>query len=138
MRCVPRNRPESWTWQRTWELLDRADRLNRHFSLQVTSRTSRAVWEPPVDVFETATELWVVVALPGVRDEAIELVVEGGGLVVAGERSRPGACERSSVRHLEIPRGRFERRVVLPAGRYRVASRELVDGCLVVALSKLR
>ena len=38
---------------------------------------------------------------------------------------------------MELPHGRFERRVTLPPGRYELVRRELVDGCLTVILRKL-
>ena len=133
---MPTRKSEAWTWQRAWELLDRAERLNRTFFLRRVS-ASRPVWEPPVDVFESQAQFLVVVALPGVQAERVELAVSGNQLVVAGERSRPQVCEHLTVRRMEIPHGRFERRIELPPGRYQLASRELVDGCLVVALDRL-
>jgi HSP20 family protein len=46
--------------------------------------------------------------------------------------------ERGTVIHrLEIPYGRFERRIELPPGRYDAVRRELIDGCLTLALRKL-
>lgn len=126
---------ESWRWQHSWELLDHAERLNRTFFLR-RAAAARPVWEPPVDVFESERSLWIVVALPGVDPERIELSVDGRHLVVAGERSRPAACAHLAVRRLEIPQGRFERRVEVPAGKYHLDSREMIDGCLVVQLTR--
>ena len=40
------------------EMLDRANRLQRQFFRP----RSDAAWEPPVDVYETARDLWIVVA----------------------------------------------------------------------------
>jgi HSP20 family molecular chaperone IbpA len=127
---------EPHTWQHSWELLDTAERLNRTFFLRRAS-AARPVWEPPVDVFESEQAIWIVVALPGVDAAHVELSVEGRSLVVAGERSRPRECAHMAVRRLEIPSGRFERRVEMPPGKYRMDSRELVDGCLVVQLTRL-
>jgi HSP20 family molecular chaperone IbpA len=38
---------------------------------------------------------------------------------------------------MELPYGRFERRVALPPGRFELSGRDLVDGCLTVTLRKL-
>ena len=133
---MPAEKSESWSWQQSWELLDHAERLNRTFFLRRAS-AARPVWEPPVDVFQSEHALWIVVALPGVDAQRIELSLEGRDLVVAGERSRPSVCAHLAVRRLEIPHGRFERRVELPEGSYRMDSREMVDGCLVVQLTRL-
>jgi len=44
---------------------------------------------------------------------------------------------RTAVIHrLELPQGRFYRRLQLPAGRYSAVRRAVVDGCLVVTLQK--
>lgn len=123
-------------WQHSWQLLDTAERLNRTFFLRRAS-AARPVWEPPVDVYESDRSIWIVVALPGVEAEHVELSVDGRDLVVAGERSRPRECTHMTVRRLEIPSGRFERRLEMPPGKYRVDSRELVDGCLVVRMTRL-
>ncbi len=49
----------------------------------------------------------------------------------------PGRTRTGIIRRLEIPYGHFERRIELPAGRFDIARRELVDGCLVLGLRKL-
>ena len=133
---MPGDKRDSWSWQQSWEQLDQAERLSRTFFLR-RAATARPVWEPPVDVFESETSVWVVVALPGVGPEGIELRIEAQHLVVAGDRSRPAACANLAVRRMEIPHGRFERRVDLPVGSYHMASRDMLDGCLVVRLDRV-
>jgi HSP20 family protein len=124
--------PSLSMWTEACELLDRAERLQRQFFRPQSS----AAWEPPVDIFETEGALWIVVALPGVGTEQVEIVVADGTVIVAGERRLP--IESGAVIHrLEIPHGRFERRIALPAGRYQLDRRDLADGCLVVGLRKL-
>jgi hypothetical protein len=46
-------------------------------------------------------------------------------------------AEPAVIRRLELPYGRFERRVALPGGRYELEGRQLVNGCLQLALRKL-
>jgi HSP20 family protein len=129
--------PDSWMWEKAHELLERADKLQRRFFQIGRSRYYRPTWEPPVDIFETDEELWIVVALPGVESESLEVVVDAGILNVSGERFLPSPCQRAAVHRLEIPHGRFERGIELPPGRYEVGNRELVRGCLVLSLKKL-
>ncbi|HVS19614.1 MAG TPA: Hsp20/alpha crystallin family protein [Planctomycetota bacterium] len=126
---------EPWNWRHTWDLLDSAERLNRTFFLR-RGATVQPVWEPAIDVFESENSLWIVVALPGVDPARIELSFDERGLVVAGERSRPSACVHLAVRRLEIPHGRFERRVELPPGTYALDAKDVKDGCLVVQLTR--
>jgi len=49
----------------------------------------------------------------------------------------PFAGPRHAVRRLEIPYGYFERRVQLPDVRVEAATREVVDGCLILKLRKM-
>lgn len=129
--------PSDWMWARACEMLERAERLQQQF-FQVGPETDLCpTWHPPVDVFETPREIWIMAALPGVSPACVELRIEAATLVLAGERRLPSALRHAAVHRLEIPYGRFERRLALPSGRYEVATHEMVDGCLVVSLRKL-
>ena len=129
---MPNRDPSRLMWAEACEMLDRANRLQRQFFRP----RSAAAWEPPVDVYETAHDLWIVVALPGVGADQIEIAVGDSAVVVAGERRLPVEA-RAIIHRLEIPHGRFERRIPLPAGHYRLENRKLADGCLVIGLRKL-
>ncbi len=124
-------------WAEACELLDRAERLHRQFFVPQGTRGRQPSWEPPVDLLETDEELSIYVALPGVDKEQLEVVVEQGTLIVSGERSMPGRARGTVIHRLEIPYGRFERRIELPQGRYDAVRRELIDGCLTLGLRKL-
>lgn len=127
---------ESWMWAEACEALARAERLQRTF-FRLGPPDPHPVWEPPVDIFETDRELRILVALPGVDAQAVTIGVEAGVLVVAGER-RPPAEQRAAVIHrIEIPQGRFARRIALPPGRFKLTRHDLSDGCLALTLSKL-
>ena len=93
-------------------------------------------WEPPVDVLETDTEILVLVALPGVDPARVEAAIEDGQLVVRGRRVLPPQLRRAVIHRLELPQGRFERRIPLPAGRYALQA-GAGYGCLVLTLEKL-
>lgn len=123
-------------WAEALAMLEQADRMHRQYFRLSTGQTRRPVWEPPVDVFETEHELFIVVALPGVTPDSVSVVIDGGELYVIGERTMP-ALPRAAVRRLEIPYGRFERHIDLPAGLFEIARRELVNGCLLLSLRKL-
>lgn len=123
----------AWMWSEAFGVIERAERLHRQFFRLAAS--TRTVWEPPVDVFEDDDEILVVVAMPGVAAERIEVTREPGALVVRGERPLPLAGTRLRVRQLEIPYGFFERRIALPAGAGRAAT-ELTHGVLVVRLAR--
>lgn len=129
--------PDSWMWDKARELLERADRLHRRFFQLGRSRYNRPTWEPPVDIFETDEEFLIVVALPGIEPERIEILMESGVLTITGERTMPVPCRRATVHRLEIPHGRFERNIELPQGRFDLVRRDQACGCLLLHLKKI-
>jgi HSP20 family protein len=128
--------PVNWMLSEAIDSLARADRLHRQFfSLQPSAGSQESSWEPPVDVLETDEEILILVALPGVNPEEVEAVIDSGTLIVSGRRVLPVELRDARIHRLELPQGRFERRIVLPIGRYAV-SRFAVNGCIVLRLSK--
>jgi HSP20 family molecular chaperone IbpA len=123
---------KDWMWSEACEMLARAERLHRDFFRP----TTLPVWEPPVDILETEHEILVIVALPGVPGASIEAVIEEGSLVVGGTRTLPAELRIATIHRLELPQGRFQRRLPLPPGRYSAVHRAVADGCLLVKLEK--
>ena len=123
-------------WAEAMNMLDQADRLQRQF-FQLSRSTARGpTWEPPADIFETPSHLSVLVALPGVSSDRLEVLIDGGTLIVVGERPMPAPAS-SHIRRIEIPYGRFERRFDLPPGQFEIQESSLTNGCLVLTLRKL-
>jgi HSP20 family molecular chaperone IbpA len=87
-------------------------------------------------VFEDDEAMVIVVALPGVPADRVEVTHEPGMLVVRAERPLPFADRCSAVRHLEIPYGYFERRIPLGQVKLDSGTREVTNGCLVLRLRK--
>lgn len=129
--------PTDWMWAQACELIDQAERMHRQFFRLTASDRGAAVWEPPVDVFEDERELVVIIALPGVAEDRIEVTSDAGELIVRAESRLPFAGTRVAVRHLEIPYGHFERRIRLPDASLDGGTRELADGCLILRLHKI-
>ena len=124
-------------WAEACDLIDEAERLHRRFFQLGGSRRDVPTWEPPVDVFEDEREVLLVVAMPGISADRVQVITEPGALVVRGVRPIPLAGSRHRVRQLEIPYGAFERRISLPAGPLEVGAPELAQGCLDLRLRKL-
>ena len=133
---MPTRDPNDWMWGDALDVLARAERLHRQLFQSSPGPARQASWEPPVDVLETAGAVLIIAALPGVREEAVELAIDGACLVIAGERVAPEELRTAVIHRLELPQGRFERRVPLPPGRYDQIHRRTVNGCLVVSLRK--
>lgn len=125
--------PRRWMWAEACALLARAEHMHRQF---FEPAPEAAAWEPPVDIFETASGLEVLVALPGVRPDDLQIVIDGGDLIVVGRRPLPPEVRSATIRRIEIPFGRFERRIPLPVASWRLVRHELADGCLVLALHR--
>lgn len=124
-----------WMWSEACELLARAERLHSRF-FELQRSTLPPAWEPPIDVLETEREVVVLAALPGVGPDRVQAAIEGGELVIAGVRRIPPELREAAIHRLELPHGRFARRVPLPAGHYEAVSHAMVDGCLVIRLHK--
>jgi HSP20 family protein len=127
--------PVNWMLSEAIEQLTRAERMHRQFFDLKTATSSRS-WEPPIDVIETEDEILIFVALPGVSPEAVEAVIVDGTLHVSGQRNLPAQLRNAHIHRLELPQGRFERRITLPPGRYAVG-RFADNGCVVLRLSKM-
>lgn len=123
-----------WMWLRALELADEAERLQRRFLRYIGPGTDVALWEPPVDIHETADGLIVLFALPGVAPDDIEVRLERTALTVSALR-RVRLAERGAlIRRLEIPHGRFVREIALSGSPLRIADSVYVNGCLEVRL----
>ncbi len=122
-------------WSEACRLLERADATHRHFT-GVARDSAAVVWEPLANVYETDRDLLIEIALPGVKAGAVEISFESGWLVVRGERELPAIPGPAVIRRMELPHGSFERRLRLPAGRYELAERGFLDGCLQLVLRK--
>jgi len=128
--------PRSWMWAEALELLQDAERLQRQF-FQVGALHGAPCWEPPVDLYENGDEVSLLVALPGVTPQQLEVVLAPTMIIVRGERSLPTNSRRAAIHRLEIPYGRFERRVALPQGQFELFDQRLEYGCLVLELRRL-
>jgi HSP20 family protein len=127
--------PSNWMWSEAFEMLARAERMHRQFFPPADSR-SPVAWEPPVDVLETERAVLVLVALPGVDYDEVKALIIQGELLISGLRTYPDEMRTAIIHRLELPQGRFERRIRLPAGRYSAIHRSEFKGCLLVTLEK--
>jgi HSP20 family molecular chaperone IbpA len=127
--------PKTQMWADACAMLKQAEALHRQF-FEPSPGARAARWEPPVDVFETERQLWIITALPGVAPEAVRVEIEGPTLIIAGVRPLPTKGRNAHIVRLEIPYGRFERRITL-SPHLRLSERELANGYLVLTFAKL-
>ncbi len=126
-------------WSEALSMLERADRLHRQFFTPPVHSGAPA-WEPPVDVVETADELRVHIALPGVSADSITLGVDPGGITISALRAFPCRETGAHIHRVEIPYGRFERRIELPHedpyAPIELVAKSLADGVLTLVLRR--
>ena len=125
-------------WSDALSLLDRADRMHRQFFRPAAARVP--TWEPPMDVVETADAVRVTVALPGVAPETVKIGTESDAVTVSARRAFPLSSHESEcgarIHSLEIPHGRFERRIGLPMQALSLLEKRLQDGCLTLIFGR--
>ena len=119
-------------WSEALQLLDRADRLHRQFFLA----HEPASWEPPVDLVESGGELRLQLALPGVSPDALSIALDPAGLTIHAVRGFPCREPGTRIHRLEIPYGRFQRRIELPLEGLQLGSKTLQDGILTLTFHR--
>ena len=93
-------------------------------------------WLPPVDAWETESDLVLAFDLPGVSPDQLRIEVDEGTLVVEGERSR-GDVGGQRYYRAERRFGSFARSIPLPPGVEEQQIRaDHRDGVLVIRISK--
>jgi HSP20 family protein len=91
---------------------------------------------PPLEVVDKTDELLIVVELPGVNKDEVEITVFGDTLTIAGEKKLPAEKGVTYIRH-ERPHGRFRRLVDLPyAVDHSKVAATYKDGILTITLPK--
>jgi len=121
-------------WSEALSLLEQADRLQRQFFRPPSAEAS--AWEPPVDIIETADGVTIHVALPGVAPDSITARFDSDAITVRGVREFPAHERAARIHALEIPYGRFERRVALPMHALALVGKDLQNGCLTLTFGR--
>ena len=73
---------------------------------------------------------------PGVDFAEVKALISQGELLVSGHRTYPAEMRTAIIHRLELPQGRFERRIRLPPGRYSAIHRSEFNGSLLITLQK--
>ncbi len=93
---------------------------------------------PATDVYAKDGDLIVRVELPGIDPrEDVSVQVEGGELVVRGERKQKEEVKEEAYYRMEASFGSFERRIPMPEGiDEKAIQAEYTDGVLTVTVPK--
>jgi HSP20 family protein len=106
-------------------------------SAQILMRVTPHAWHPATDLFETAEEYIIKVEIAGMREDEIQVSVEGSRVVIAGQRSLVNP--EGAFHRLEIPYGDFSTIVELPNDIRREDIEAIYqNGFLTIRLPKAR
>lgn len=122
-------------WAEACALLDEAERRHRRFFDLLSAPAASPAWEPPVNIFSNGTEWSISIALPGAREQDIDIQLTASGLLIETSVAPPSFPAGMHVVRLEVPYGRMRRRIDLPPGRYTVREHHLESGHLHLRLS---
>jgi len=125
--------PRNWMWNEACAFIERAENLHRQPQL---SDAPAASWIPPIDIFEDDDNVILMVALPGVAPDDLDIRMEDGTVVIRGRQRLPRLARRALIHRLEIPHGGFERRVHLPSGWGLTGRTEFRDGLLTLLFAR--
>ncbi len=117
--------------------------LNRLFdeALNLAAGQPRAgEWQPPIDVVETPDKVLILVEVPGIRAEDLEVAVQGETVTLKGRKYPPPPPDGPSRFHrVERLHGSFERRIDLQRPvNSRAGSARTAGGLLIVEFPKVQ
>jgi len=98
---------------------------------------SERLWRPPMDVYETDSEILVVIEVAGMRNEDFNITIKDEILTIQGQRLPREEQRKAYYRNMEINFGPFERNVYLPqSANTNDISATYQDGFLVIRIGK--
>ena len=108
-------------WQPPPELMSLRQAMERLFEDSfVTSSRILSTLGPgvaaPIDMYQTANEVIVKAALPGIKPEEVDITITGDTLTIKGETEAEEKTKREDCFYQERRYGTFSRSVTLPSG----------------------
>jgi HSP20 family protein len=124
------------------DLLSLQERMNRLFEESLKTRLDLEAggqgWQPLADVYEMPGSFVVLIELPGVEQEDVEIHVDGEVVVVRGQR-KLGAARPERYHRMERSYGSFSRAFNLASEVDPDAvSAQFKDGLLRLELPKIK
>ncbi len=127
-----------------WSPFAELERIRREFDRLIedvlpATADREQILAPPVDMYETDTDIVVKVELPGVKKEDIEVTIKDNALHVRAERKEEREEKTENIHRIERFYGKIERVVPLPVEvKAESAKAEYKDGILEVRVPKVK
>ncbi|MDK9699506.1 MAG: Hsp20/alpha crystallin family protein [bacterium] len=117
---------------------DEMDFIFRNYFNRPISMQAYSGWRPATDMFETDTEIILIIDLAGIDMAHTSLVQEGNTIKISGSREDVEGFAKRNYQLMEISYGPFEREFVLssPVVQDSVEAR-YVNGIVTVRMKKL-
>ena len=77
--------------------------------MRPTRFAAEKVWKPPVDIYETAEEVIVLVEVAGMNKKDIAVTLDNNILKISGIRPDYSPAAKNKIHQMEIDYGKFER-----------------------------
>lgn len=94
--------PHNGSWENSGDMFSA-------FPDKTTYRSGNPRWMPPMDVFETTTEIVIVTEIPGLKEEDIRVCFTSGVLSISGIKRKISSTECTSYYCVERYHGEFRR-----------------------------
>jgi HSP20 family protein len=129
-------------WDPLGDILSLQETMNRLLEEalspeRLTAQLPASGWTPAADVYETGDSFVVLMELPGIDEDDVEVAVDGDRLVVKGERHPRLPARPDRFHRMERSHGSFARTFVLShALDPDDVSAQFRDGLLRIELGK--
>lgn len=98
---------------------------------------SEKVWNPPADVYETASSLVIKMEIAGVSLNDLDITAQDRYLIIRGRRREPPCLDKENYHLMEIRYGAFERAFPLPGNvRLDEIQAQYSNGFLIVMVPR--
>ena len=118
--------------QRMEKMLD-----NIFDEMRPTMFSAEQTWKPPVDIYETAEEIVVLVEIAGMKRKDIKVTIEDDLLKISGLRPDFSPSAKMKLHQMEIDYGKFQRivKIALPIDTDKISAK-YKEGFLQITLPK--
>ncbi len=119
------------------EIHQRMEKIIRGFFPERCFQIPGESWSPPMDIYETETDLVIVVELAGAVPESLTIAFDGGSLKISGRRESLASCSHTKCHQIEIDSGPFRKQIYIPFSvDQNKATSQYKDGLLKITFPK--
>ncbi|MDY6820558.1 MAG: Hsp20/alpha crystallin family protein [Deferribacterota bacterium] len=98
-------------WDQFKDMFSLQNALNELFEggFYSSSTSIDGEWSPPVDIYENDEEVVIMLEIPGVEKDEIDIFIDENMLKIEGVKNPPYDNKKEDIYRLECPYGKFKR-----------------------------